>query len=218
MRTVPRNQSPKISFFKSRLVKWNENAEQIGVSPEDVALLSARTDAARVALSAQRAAQMAAEAATLKLQIAMDEMATQGAAMLLQIRAKARMSGNNRVYSLAQIATPKKGSPIGVPGKPNRFEFMVDDLGALRMTWQCKNPRGSTGTIYQIYRRIGGSGEMTFLGTSGKKRFVDTTLPIGASSIMYQIRAVRSTKVGEAATFNVNFGVSRGTPVQMRAA
>ena len=64
--------------------------------------------------------------------------------------------------------------------------------------------------MYHVYRQINGSGEFAFLGTSGKKRFVDATLPAGARMVMYKIRAVRSTAVGESATFNVNFGVSSG--------
>src|SRR3954452_10875737 len=111
------------------------------------------------------------------------------------------MSGDNRVYSLAQLSRPKRGSPIGVPGMPDRFGFTLDQMGTLRLTWMCKNPRGSVGTIYQIYRQIGYGGEWVFLGTSGKKRFVDATLPKGAESVTYKVCAMRSTKTGEANTF-----------------
>jgi hypothetical protein len=43
MRTVPRNQSPKIQFFQSRLPKWAENADQIGLNPDDVVTMTAKT-------------------------------------------------------------------------------------------------------------------------------------------------------------------------------
>ena len=147
MRTVPRNQIPKITFFKSRLPKWADNASDIGLNPDDVVTMQEKTDAARAALSAQRLAQQAAESATLNLRIALDAMATQGASMLMQIRAKAGMTGK-AVYPLAQISPPSKGSPVGEPGMPNRFNFTMDQEGTLRLTWTCKNPRGSVGTMY----------------------------------------------------------------------
>jgi len=206
MRTVPRNQAPKITFFQVHLPRWAENAEQLGLNPDDIATMTARTEAAQAALFAQMQAQRAAEAATLALREAMDAMATMGANMLLQIRATAARSGD-AIYPLASIDPPAKGSPVAEPGTPSKFEFSLDSLGALQLTWQCKNPRGSVGTMYQVYREVDGSGEMVFLGTTGKKRFIDTTVPPGAKHIVYKVRAMRSTKLGQSATFNVNFGV-----------
>jgi hypothetical protein len=208
MRTVPRNQAPKITFFQGQLPRWARNAEQLGLNPDDIAMMTARTEAAQAALIAQRKAQLAAEAATLDLREAMDAMATMGASMLLQIRATAARSGG-AIYPLAAIDPPAKGSPVGEPGTPFKFEFSIDDNGALHLTWKCKNPRGSVGTMYQVYREVDGSGEMAFLGTTGKKQFTDATVPQGAKTIVYKVRAMRSTKVGQSATFNVSFGVDR---------
>ncbi len=217
MRTVPRNQSPKIGFFQARLPKWEANADAIGVTPEDVALLAAKTEAANAALAAQQQAQQAAEAATLELQIAINDMAKLGAAMLMQIRAKAKTSGE-AVYPLALISAPAAGSPLGKPGVPTKFSFTLDTRGALLMKWKCKNPRGSAGTMYQVYRRVDGNRELTFLGTSGTKKFTDATLPAGASEIVYQIRAMRSTVIGPLAEFNVNFGMIGGMAMVKKAA
>jgi hypothetical protein len=70
--------------------------------------------------------------------------------------------------------------------------------------------------MYQVYRRIGGgsgdgAGEFTYLGGSGSKKFVDSTVPAGSSQITYQIQAVRSTAVGAWEQFNVNIGTNTGT-------
>ena len=40
------------------------------------------------------------------------------------------------------------------------------------------------------------------------RRFVDLTVPAGVPSVMYQIQGVRSTSVGDAAEFIVNFGTT----------
>jgi hypothetical protein len=67
-------------------------------------------------------------------------------------------------------------------------------------------PAGHEGTIYNIFRRVGDSGEFAFIGGSGVREFTDETVPSGAALIMYKIQAVRSTAVGPYATFNVFIG------------
>ena len=144
----------------------------------------------------------AARSATLGLQLAVEAMAKAGANIISQIRVKA--STDDGVYPLALIDAPAKASPIGEPGKPTRFSVELSQVGSLTLKWKCKNPKGSVGTMYQIWRRIG-TGELTYLGCVGVKMFVDDALPAGASEVMYQVQAFRSTKAGPWAQFNVNF-------------
>src|SRR5439155_25688357 len=87
----------------------------------------------------------------------------------------------------------------------------IKQTGGLELAWKCPNPPGSSGTIYQVWRRATPLAEFEYLGGSGDKRFADTTIPAGSSQVTYQIQAVRSTAVGDFAQFNVNFGVSGGT-------
>ena len=42
----------------------------------------------------------------------------------------------------------------------------------------------------------------------GKKEFIDDSIPAGKTALMYKIQAVRSTAVGDWATFNVFFGTN----------
>jgi hypothetical protein len=102
-------------------------------------------------------------------------------------------------------ATP---SPMPDPGTPEALEVTLDGAGGLILKWKCANPTGSQGTMYQIYRRVTASGEFTYLGGSGEKKFTDSTVPAGSSQVTYKIQAVRSTAVGLWAQFNVLFGVS----------
>lgn len=207
MRVVPRNKQPQVQFFMTHLPKWTANAEAIGTTPQMVATMADQTEAARAALVEQQMAQQAARNATLKCQIALERMATTGAAILLQIRSRAQTEGAG-VYSLASLTAPAKASPIGAPGTPTEFTYTLDARGALKLRWKCKNPRGSVGTMYQVSRRLGFDGPLVQLGLSGTKRFIDDTIPAGASQIVYQIQAIRSTAVGPAALFNVNFGTT----------
>lgn len=99
-------------------------------------------------------------------------------------------------------------SPRPVPGTPGDFTVELRGDGALQLRWKCANPPGTAGTIYQIARRIGATGEFVLLGGTGTKSYLDTTVPAGSTGVTYQIQAVRSTGVGLPAQFNVNFGVS----------
>jgi hypothetical protein len=105
---------------------------------------------------------------------------------------------------LSVRATP---SPVPPPGTPNRFKVSLLGDGSIELKWKCNNPRGSTGTLYQVWRRIGTSGEFDYLGGSGEKKFTDSTLPAGATNVTYKLQAVRSTASGDWADCNVNFGM-----------
>ena len=168
--------------------------------------LGTKTDAARAAFTAAHEAREAAKAATLTLDLAVRAMDVAGQAIIKQVRAKAAMAGDG-VYALAQLPAPAIPSPVGNPGVPTDFGVKLFQDGSLELKWKCSNPR-SQGTIYQIYRRATAAGEFTYLGGAGDKRFVDTTLPAGASQVTYQIQGVRSTAVGPFAQFNVNFGTA----------
>jgi hypothetical protein len=221
MRLIPKDKVGKIQFCIGHLPAWAEHADQIGVAPEDVALLAGSTEEARLAYAEQQQAQQAAQAATLKLTIALEKMQTQASAILAMVRGKAAGAGPG-VYSLAEIPAPEKPSPIAAPGTPTGFTVSLDAIGAVTLTWKCKNPRGSTGTTYHIWRQID-NGQFVYMGICGTKRYVDQTFPRGTASVTYQIQAMRSTTKGPIALFPVNFGTTgrrmgiRVKPVSMAA-
>ena len=60
---------------------------------------------------------------------------------------------------------------------------------------------------------------MTFLGVTGDRSFIDATVPGGSREITYQVRGIRSTKVGGVARYSValNGDGHRGLPLPRRA-
>ncbi len=111
---------------------------------------------------------------------------------------------------IAVRATP---SPRPAPGTPYRFSVGLASDGSVTLKWKCNNPKGSSGTIYQVWRRIAPTTDFTYLGGTGEKLFADGTIPAGTAQVTYQIQAVRSTAVGAWAQYNVSFGVSGSGPV-----
>lgn len=205
MNLVPRSKSGLILFYKVRLEKWAERAEQIGTTSDAVDDLVAKTEAARAAYTQQQIALQTARSATLRLDNALEELATAGSSIIRQIRGRAGVAGDS-IYSLALIRPPDEPAPAEAPGKPQDLTVSLCVTGELMLNWTCDNPRGTSGTIYQVWRRVGPGGRFEYIGASGKKKFNDDTLPAGASFVTYQIRAFRSTKAGPPTQFNVQFG------------
>lgn len=104
-------------------------------------------------------------------------------------------------------ATP---SPVAPPGTPSNFKATFVGNGDLELTWKCENPRNANGTLYQVWRQVDGEAEEKYIGGAGQRKYTDTTIPPGATVITYQIQAVRTTAVGNWATFVVKLGKTAG--------
>lgn len=208
---IPRTLQEKINFFENHTALWTTNAVAIGTTSAEVTALNTKTEAARTAFDAQQVAQDDARSKTLTLTQAVDAMVNAGADIIKQIKTKAAISGDG-VYALANIPAPSTPTPVTTLGTPTDFTVGLGGDGALTLKWKCSSPRAS-GLIYQVWRRIGDTGEFSYIGGVGGKEFVDSSVPGGASSIVYKIQAVRSTAAGPWATFTVLFGVgSTGEP------
>jgi hypothetical protein len=209
MSLIPDTKVGKIEFAENHVDPWTTNSVPMGSSAPAVTSWSALVTAARAAYVAQQAAQLAAKDATVTLDLAIKSMMESTASIIKQVRAKADLVGDS-VYALASLPVPATPSPKPAPGKPTALVVSLDETGALELAWKCANPAGSSGTIYQVWRQVGESAAPTYLGGTGTKKFVDSTLPGGSTLVVYTIQAVRSTASGPVATFNVRFGVGGG--------
>jgi hypothetical protein len=117
-------------------------------------------------------------------------------------------NGQREALGLSVRKTP---AAKGNPGTASNFKVALNGDGSIDLTWKCNNPRGTTGTMYQIFRGFDGAeGAFEYLGGVGEKKYHDDTIPAGTTSVTYKIQAVRSTAVGGWAVFNVSFGMASG--------
>jgi len=183
----------------------------VGVSvTASVTALSTAATNARDLYTAHVAAQAAAKAATAAFYDSIRTLHSapgMGADMIQQIKTKAQITNNPNVYNLAQIPAPAVPTPTPAPGTPTDFTVALKQDGSLELKWRCPNPAGVSGTIYQVLRRASGQAEFSLVGATGSRKFIDTTLPAGASPVTYQVTAVRSTASGNPAQFTVSFGI-----------
>jgi hypothetical protein len=205
MGLIPPTITGKIGFFRSKNTPWAANSTAIGTTTGAVTSLATKVATAQTRLDEQVAAQESAKNATVALHEAVHDMVAAGADIIRQIRTKAALDGN-AVYTLAEIPPPATPTPVGPPGTPTDFRVALNPDGSIKMTWKCANPAGASGTIYQVARRTGATGPFVALTSVGTRSLTDPTVPAGTASVTYRITAVRSTSVGVAAEFTVNFG------------
>lgn len=211
MGLIPKSKLGQIGFYEAHISPFTTNQAAIGILTTDVTDITTKTTNARAAYDVHVAAQQAAKTATESFYNSVAAMSTFGATLIAKIRAKAEATGNPNVYTLAEIPAPATPTPVGAPGKPFDFGVVLNEDGSLQINWKCNNPSGAGGTMYQVFRRDGDEGEFNYLGGTGKKLFLDETIPAGTANVVYKIQAVRSTKAGLWGQFLVNFGVSGAT-------
>jgi hypothetical protein len=208
MSLQPENIADRIQFWEDHTAPFSTNAVAIGITSTEATDLQTKTEAARAAFDARQAAQQAAEAATLALYEAVEAMSTAGAALVDKIRAKAKQVGGTSVYTLAQIPAPATPSTVGNPGTPSGLKVELKPNGSFGLGWDCSNPPGCKGVLYHVYRQIEATGDFAFLGGSGNRKFVDSSVPSGIQTIVYKIQGVRTNAIGEEAEFIVRLGTS----------
>lgn len=219
MPTVPKTRSDRLEFYETHIVAWQADPGSIGLDAGATDAQADRIAEARAAYDAHQEAIAAARAATQRYYNAVEAMHADpgaGADMIETIKAFAETTDDVGVYARAQIPPPATKSTAPPPGTPTTFGTRLLGDGALRLTWKCNNPRGTAGTVYEVLRSVGEGpvgtvgGEMEYLGTAGSKSFTDTTIPAGATNLVYQITALRSTRRGSPARFTVRFGGGAG--------
>jgi hypothetical protein len=90
--------------------------------------------------------------------------------------------------------------------------------GTVSLRWKATNPANARGTTYIIRRKLPGETEFAFIGVSGKKCFVDETLPAGRDSVQYTVQGQRANLSGSVSPiFSVNFGKLPGKDAEIVA-
>lgn len=203
--TLPRKKAEKIQYFQDRIPLYTTNQAAIGASSADITAITALTTAARDAFNAYNEAVVVAKQLLGDADIAINAMAEKGAVIIEGARLKAKATGNESVYTMAGLPIPSTPAHKGDPGTPYAYKLELQPDGSLKMKFKCNNPVGTTGTIYHVYRQID-DGAFVYLGGSGQKQFVDTTIPTGVTKLTYKIQAVRSNAIGVCGEFTVKFG------------
>jgi hypothetical protein len=188
---VPTTKSEQIEFFEQRAPIWVANAEALNLPAVRTAELTALVSAARSAFNNAAAKRAQAVAATAAQNEALAAMNGLGAELIKAIRITAEVEGDPSLYGLAQIPAPKDRTPIPpVEASDVEYELLTD--ASIRLTW---DGSVSTGTVYVVRRSITMPGQQPgayqTLGVADEKSYTDDSIPTGAQSASYVIKATK---------------------------
>lgn len=212
MRILPKTPAQQVERLTALIPAWAVDPGGLGLSPARIAELETLLAQARAAQLAAYEARNAARAATLAFEIATAALTHNASAAITTIKATAGTSPDPvAVLAQARLPAPRsraRPGSIPAPGTPTEFRVELLQNGSVVLSWTCDNPEGSTGTMYRVRRRIGGAhaGGFEFLELLGERRYTDNTIPAGTDAITYEVMALRSTRRGQPALFDVNFG------------
>lgn len=204
--------SPRADFLQwcqSHQQVFVDNAATIGLTTEQAADFATETTAAVAADLAQASSKEAAKVATQTVNDAVDALQSSAGDVVRSIRAYAELQSDpNSVYNTAQIPPPATPTPAPPPAQPTDLVVTLEPAsGDLTLTWKAANPTGTSGTSYLIRRRLPTESDFSFIGVSGKKKFVDTTLIAGPDSVQYTVQGQRGDSTGPISQiFVVTFG------------
>ncbi len=188
----PRHVAPAVEVI---LPSWHENAELIGITPEEADEVQALLDEAKAKMFAADEARIAARNATIDFHTAAEALQHLASATVRRIRAYAELTANPQVYALAAITPPKKPArQLPPPGTPVVRTLRLE-YGRVEVRWTAKHPAGMANVVYHVSREITCAAQPSSptteqLGTTGERTYLDHSLPPGVLAVRYLIIAL----------------------------
>lgn len=208
MGVLPNGKLETIQFCENHIPVWlSAPPASIGLTEARVNALKTKTETARNSYTSAESTRQTARAATVTYNSDARLMREDVADVIRQIKAYAEAQAvPDTVYAAAEIPVPLPPAPQPAPGIPTNFTIGLELSGAITLRWKCTNATPSSGTFFNISRTIGAA--TTSIATVGMKKFTDSTLPRGTSSVTYQVTPVRSdVSFPPSAGITVQFGV-----------
>lgn len=223
MRILPKTPAQQVRRLTTLVPAWAVDPVAVGLSPDRIAEIEALLAQARAAQLAAYEARNAARSATLAFENATAALVRNASSAIGLIKATASASSDPvAILARAQLPVTNAAAPgsLPPPGTPTGFRVELLQDGAIVLSWKCDNPEGSVGTMYQVRRCVHGRNKDAFehLALCGEKTFTDSDIPAESGSLTYEVTAVRSTRRGQPARFNVNFGAQSPTSARVLAA
>lgn len=189
--TVPETREAMIQFFTTVRGPWEANAAQLNFTPGDLAEFTALLEETLEAQDRAFAARNAARAAMFTLNLRAEALHRKGAALISVVRATAARTGDDSVYAAGSVPLPAARPPRPAPRPPHNVRASMDASGATILTWDAST---AGGVSFTVARQLAGEAEPRLIGSTGDKRFIDRTVPLGTPQARYLVTARRGRK------------------------
>jgi len=191
MSVTPQKLLERLEFYEQRAPVWVANAETIGLSLQQSAVVQTLVDDCRAKYDLAQEKRNEAAAATTNQTAAFEAMDTFGAQMIKIIRAFGIANDDPGVFATAQIPTPKQPEPRA-PVNPSNLTFSLQNNGSLELAWDGTIVPGTTFLVDRaVSTGPGISSDYVRVATVSERRFVDRNLPAGIASATYRVVALK---------------------------
>jgi hypothetical protein len=187
-RIIPTTRTEQLDFFLQHQSLWLEHAEALGIPQSQLDKLDVRVEAAGEKREAADQARIASRSATQEWHAAAAQLMEVGSAVVAHIKARAELTGNPGLYSLAGLPLPNPPSPAGPPEDATDVTGRLQSNGSILLTW-----KGSlrAGQFFSVMRKLDHESTWTWIGSVKAKNFTDRNLPAGAAAVSYRVIAHR---------------------------
>lgn len=199
-----------LAWMEQHADLWDNAPTSLGITPQMASSFNAVVGQARKDFDAANDARLASKQATVARTESFRTMRRNASDLVNTIKSFIEQSGNANLWAQAGLepAAPRGTTPP--PNAPTDLSATLDSEGNLNLKWKASQPRGVSGVVYFVKRALNNSGTFTQLDTVGEKKFTDSTVPSGATSVDYIVTAKRGgQQSAPSSTLSIRFG--RGT-------
>ncbi len=186
-------------LLKARLLvkRWQEQGpETLGLDPAHVDALEDLVEQAGESSEAYRRLYAAALAANQDRRTAMKRARATFGSLVTAIDARAKYTGDQKLYGRAFLKPPAAPAPRPAPTTPGHAELALRKGGPIEVRFKGTGE----GVMYEIQRQVVGldrrEGPWATVANGAGKRWVDQCPPSGVLEVRYRARAMRPGQKG----------------------
>lgn len=183
----------QLLWLENHMNLWQLVESEIGLSVAQVTQMKSLVQEARGKYTDARNARDAAKYATTAQGIALKAAKVQASDLIDTIKNHIANTANSEgLWAVAGLNPPAPRGTVPPPNAPTNLSASVDSYGNVVVKWKASQPRGASGTVYSVTRAFNNGANFTLIDVVGEKQFVDSTVPLGTSSVSYIVTAKRS--------------------------
>jgi hypothetical protein len=204
--SVPNGRRQILEWVEGLIAQWGTNQAAIGLTSAQVTALGLEIANARAAFTSVEQVRSESKAKTQTFYDKADSVHVMASNAVTAIKSFAKNSDDPAaVFLLAGITGQNPPLPTPAPDQPSNLQATLQNDGTITLTWDGKGPGG---TIYQVYRRLTGEADFSFLANTGSRNKVyNDAVPAGTTFASYQVRGVHGEKFS---TFSAQTNVQIG--------
>lgn len=200
-----------LTWMEQHLAVWEAAGPAIGADPAALTAFESLVTNARKNFDAAGVSRLASKQATVAQNESFRDMKREASDLVNTIKSFIEQSGNNNLWATAGLEPPAPRGESPPPTSPFDLSATLDSEGNLLLKWKARQPQGLSNVIYSVRRAFNGSGTYTLLDTVGGKKFLDTSVPFGTTSVSYTVVAKHGTNFSApSSSLTLQFGRAPG--------